>query len=527
MAMSTSTGANTDTGGAVSVPSWRLPALVVVVGLAVRGAVRLAAGDQLTDDAYIFFRYANNAADGHGVVYNVGEHVYGFTSPLYTLVLTPVAAVAGRSHLPTAAVVLGLATFAGFAWIATRLAQHSMVMPVLAGVVVAAYFSLVLGSLNGMETSLFLLLVFGSTALLVHDRLGAGVLLAALCLLTRPEGALFAVLVGAAIIVFRRKDIPWRAVIAAAVLVTAWVLYARVTYGTFLPQSLLAKAGATESAAAGVGGPVRVLATLAFGLSTSQFKQLGAGRVVLELAAVGLLAVVLLDAVQLARRRSLEVVLPLFFVAVWLGYSVAKPVNIWSWYTAPTSALFLWSVVRQAGALATRVRALGPSPARRERWAAAVAVVVLLGGLVVATGRRTDNLRAVVDNLDAAGAAVQTHDPRARSVMLGDIGIVGYRLDPVRIVDLSGLVTTEPAEHSSGGELVALGRLLQHDQPSALILADDPLTRDRIVTGSLARPTFDNASQRAWFTRHYQVVQRPARGQPAGRGRWVWLWRGG
>src|SRR5215471_7904552 len=33
-----------------------------------------------SEDAYITFRYARMAATGHGLVYNAGEHVMGFTS---------------------------------------------------------------------------------------------------------------------------------------------------------------------------------------------------------------------------------------------------------------------------------------------------------------------------------------------------------------------------------------------------------------------------------------------------------------
>ena len=38
-----------------------------------------------SEDAYITFRYARMAASGHGLVYNAGEHVMGFTSLPWTL----------------------------------------------------------------------------------------------------------------------------------------------------------------------------------------------------------------------------------------------------------------------------------------------------------------------------------------------------------------------------------------------------------------------------------------------------------
>lgn len=40
------------------------------------------------DDAFITFRYAQNLAAGHGLVYNIGERILGTTSPLFALILS-------------------------------------------------------------------------------------------------------------------------------------------------------------------------------------------------------------------------------------------------------------------------------------------------------------------------------------------------------------------------------------------------------------------------------------------------------
>src|SRR5574338_175448 len=39
----------------------------------------------LFDDAMVSMRYAKNFADGHGLVWNPGERVEGYTNPLWTL----------------------------------------------------------------------------------------------------------------------------------------------------------------------------------------------------------------------------------------------------------------------------------------------------------------------------------------------------------------------------------------------------------------------------------------------------------
>ena len=41
----------------------------------------------VSDDAFISLRYAANLLAGHGLVFNPGERVEGFTSPLWTLLL--------------------------------------------------------------------------------------------------------------------------------------------------------------------------------------------------------------------------------------------------------------------------------------------------------------------------------------------------------------------------------------------------------------------------------------------------------
>ena len=39
------------------------------------------------DDLFIFLRYAENLSQGQGLVYNIGEKVEGFSSPLWTVML--------------------------------------------------------------------------------------------------------------------------------------------------------------------------------------------------------------------------------------------------------------------------------------------------------------------------------------------------------------------------------------------------------------------------------------------------------
>ena len=58
--------------------------LVALIALHVLHVLRY---NFVSDDAFISLRYAANLLAGHGLVFNPGERVEGFTSPLWTLLL--------------------------------------------------------------------------------------------------------------------------------------------------------------------------------------------------------------------------------------------------------------------------------------------------------------------------------------------------------------------------------------------------------------------------------------------------------
>ena len=64
----------------------RLIWMLVGLGAAVH---LLYYGLRTVDDMFIFLRYAENFARGEGLVFNPGERVEGFSSPLWVLLLTP------------------------------------------------------------------------------------------------------------------------------------------------------------------------------------------------------------------------------------------------------------------------------------------------------------------------------------------------------------------------------------------------------------------------------------------------------
>ncbi len=81
-----------------------------------------ALGGYLTDDTYIFLRYARNIAEGNGAVFNLGERVEGFTSPLWTFLLAGLAPLC--ANLETLVTALSLACGCGVVVLLCCMAGH-------------------------------------------------------------------------------------------------------------------------------------------------------------------------------------------------------------------------------------------------------------------------------------------------------------------------------------------------------------------------------------------------------------------
>mgnify|MGYP001084517295 CR=1 FL=1 len=150
-------------------------------------------GYDAVDDAYISFRYAQNFALGHGLVFNIGERVEGYTNFLWTMLLALFILV-GVEPGPLAMALGGLFALGTMVLIYGKFAQKPLVLG-LSLLLLAADGSFALWSVGGMETAIFtFLLLSGIFAYLQEgedERLALlSGLLFALAALTRPEGVL-------------------------------------------------------------------------------------------------------------------------------------------------------------------------------------------------------------------------------------------------------------------------------------------------------------------------------------------------
>ncbi len=372
------------------------------------------------DDAYISFRYAHNLADGHGLVYNVGQRVEGYTNFSWTVLLALGMKLGIDPHVVSKGfgAAFALATLV----VVYRLAQRARPLrlaPALSTWLLATSAPFCGYAVFGLETPAFAFLVtYGLHRTLVEEERDArmpwsGVVFA-LAGLTRPEAPLFA---GLACLVSARRRLGRRNVIRALLFVlpmAAHLLWRRAYYGLWVPFTFIAKTGDT-TAQFGFGkaylwdhlqhtGPV--LYFCLFGITLGL---LGRGDGLRLLAAV---------------------------VTAWTGYIL--------WLGGDWMSFFRFMVPIEPALFVLTGVGLRTVFDHRDRAVTFAMVLFLVWNLVLRHQHMTQARYQWMEErrfwTNAAGASASWLLRQPRGVLaIGDIGYVGYKTN-YPLLDLLGLV---------------------------------------------------------------------------------------
>jgi arabinofuranosyltransferase len=157
------------------------------------------------DDAFISFRYAKNLVEGHGLVFNVGERVEGYTNFLWTVIIS-LGMLLNLDPLPFSVVLGGIAyvfTVLLAAYVSHRLfktdnsGRRAFFVPAAALSLLVLHDYHVFAT-SGLETSWVAALITLGFALLIFADTGKTVLFAGLALvaaaMSRPDALLFYVI---------------------------------------------------------------------------------------------------------------------------------------------------------------------------------------------------------------------------------------------------------------------------------------------------------------------------------------------
>jgi hypothetical protein len=209
----------------------------------------------LVDDAFISFRYARNLIDGHGLVFNPGERVEGYTNFLWVLLMAACmkAGLSAEILSNVIGIASGTTILLVMAGLGARSGGWSDPWIWIAPMALAVNRTFGAWSTGGLETQFFALLVLAANVRYLGERRKeapypwGSALLFALAALTRPEGIMFfgaaAILFGIDTFLLRRRPLASFSVWAGifGIIVATHMAWRHAYYGHLLPNTYYAK----------------------------------------------------------------------------------------------------------------------------------------------------------------------------------------------------------------------------------------------------------------------------------------------
>lgn len=437
-----------------------------------------------SEDAYITFRYARHLANGHGLVYNPGQPVFGFSSPAWTLWTALGCVLAQDPVFWTRATTL-------LADALTLLLVGRMIEGEVDGpdgraraaawcftffFAVWPYFSVV--AMSGMEMSTMLALIALTAVLARRGNVVAGPLLGVLAL-WRPEGVACAAVI--ALGARRRDRVVGVAVFAAGV--AALTAY----FGSPIPQSVIAKSSVYGTPGPWAGRswwgwalPLRFQGMLA----TGEARHLSALSVLLGPAAVA-------GSIALWRRRTSALALAVgACLIVWMGYALLGV------------AYFYWYLLLPLAGVATLAAVGLPRLVRGGLLYGGIALLVAtmwVDAHNLYVGRAQNEYFGFAAVADWLRERVRPGD----KVMLEPIGIVGWR-NPVVVVDEVGLVSPAVAKRRLQGP-GWYADVAAAERPDWIVVRRTAITGTAAFAGA-GTPFRSRAERDTFFARYTQAI---------------------
>ncbi len=439
---------------------------VILVAALIARLTLLFSTHRTAEDFYITLRYAENIAHGHGFVYNLGHHVLGTTTPLYTLFLA--LAEAAGLNATLCGQLLNIAADSFSSWLLYRLARATIpdrgrALGIIAASILAVWPPTLYWAISGMETGLVTmcgLAVFVSLA----ERRSYGVAVwSALLVLLRIDGLLLVAIAFAELwYLNHRQGVSSRPAVARAVLLliallAPWTVFAFIYFGSPIPTSLVAKLHvyAWQNPAL-----LPNLDSFARGMTRNALYYL-------------LLAGAIPGIFVGWRHKRLRPAL-LWMMLYYAGMAFSKSF-LFGWYYVPPVPLYILAAVIGWGWIVGSFgRGAPPGPPKaRGGWGSAVlsvggwpsvaAVFILIAGtallprqraLIAADQRQDEAL------LKSMGLMLQDVIQPGETLMLEPIGWIGY-YSKAKILDAVGLVSPEiipffrPGSHSPYLDIMA------------------------------------------------------------------------
>lgn len=212
-----------------------IPLLTILTRLIIFGFI-----PHTYEDAFITFRYAENFANGNGLVYNIGEHVYGTTTPLFALFLG-IFKYLGVSCIISSLSINLISEGITSAIVYKFLKDYSKgILAVLVSFLYVFSPSNISWSIQGMETAFFTALIAMSFYSLYKNKYFLALLFGSFGAVLRIDGLSIPIVIFIFIFV-KQRFAAFKYLILPLIILLIWEFFLYIYFNSFLPNSMIAK----------------------------------------------------------------------------------------------------------------------------------------------------------------------------------------------------------------------------------------------------------------------------------------------
>lgn len=413
--------------------------MLVLFTLISRLYVLVRVPDFAYEDALITLRMTVNAALGHNLIYNIGERALGTTTPLFAWLMVPAHWLTSDSFqflimVRSLCIAMDLVSVL---LLYKLLARYQPWVALGTGLLFACYPSVVFQAETGMETSLYVMLIWASFFCLDRGYIVRLGMLCGLLLWCRPDG-LILIVVALAYLAWQKKFKECVVMVGVAVLtLLPWTLYSTWYYGSVIPSSLTSK-------------------IFTYGHHRQLFDNL---PIMINQVILGtywhrlpllLLSIYALWHIAFNLQRYRHLVAPLLWVIVYFGAFSAGRTVLFPWYLFPIYPLYFLTALVGLGMMVGKyspsdltskfIQLYSNQKLRYTLW-----VLVIIGGVLLETGLVRDMSRGTEEERvgrKAMALYMKTLAKPGDVAMMEPIGYIGYYSE-MRVLDVIGLVSPE------------------------------------------------------------------------------------
>lgn len=363
------------------------------------------------EDAFITFKYSENLASGNGLVYNLGERVYGTTTPFFAIILASFKYF-GVSSIISSLIINLISESITSLIVYKYLKDYSLG---IASFFISLLFvfspSNISWSIQGMETAFFGMLIATSFYNLYKKNYQLALLFAFLSAITRIDG-LSVVLVIILFTMLEKKLFAFRILIMPLLLFVAWLIFLQIYFGSFLPNSMLAKLILYSGHSTSIFPNASVIFSKFF------FSGYYSSSIITILFIIGSFVVI--------RTQIRFLPMIIWFYIYYIALIVSKTL-IHGWYLVPP--LFVFITVSGVGILFLFNILLSTLPKYDNHLRIALFVSIILFS-AMALMLKLDQMKSELNYEEAVrkpiGNYLRNNTPQNSTVFLEPIGIIGY-----------------------------------------------------------------------------------------------------